>query len=164
MRFIPFILLASLTVAACQTVQPSNGFSATQIAVLKENGFERTSGNWEFGMADRLLFESDGSTLIPAQVEVIRAIAATLVKAGVHGAQVEGHTDSTGTAAYNQALSLQRAQAVARAMAKGGMAEAAIRTVGMGASNPIDNNATTLGRQENRRVVIIVTGVDASAP
>ena len=112
-------LLALTLLAACQTVQPSDGFTEAQKTVLRANGFQPVGSNWEFGMADRLLFSTDQSVLIPAQRDVISRIASALVAVEVRGAKVEGHTDNTGTAAYNEQLSQKRAQAVADALAAG---------------------------------------------
>ncbi|WHO40175.1 OmpA family protein [Sphingobium sp. AP49] len=154
-------ILAVLLLAACQTVQPSDGFTEPQKAVLRANGFQQVGTNWEFGMADRLLFATDQSVLISAQRDVISRISSALVAVDVHGAKVEGHTDNTGASAYNEQLSQKRAQAVADALAAGGMAPAALRPVGMGERVPVASNDTEVGRQENRRVVIIVAPSDA---
>lgn len=154
-------LLALTLLAACQTVQPSDGFTEAQKTVLRANGFQPVGSNWEFGMADRLLFSTDQSVLIPAQRDVISRIASALVAVEVRGAKVEGHTYNTGTAAYNEQLSQKRAQAVADALAAGGMAPAALHPVGMGLRVPVASNDSEVGRQENRRVVIIVAPGDA---
>lgn len=154
-------LLALTLLAACQTVQPNDGFTEAQKTVLRANGFQPVGSNWEFGMADRLLFSTDQSVLIPAQRDVISRIASALVAVEVRGATVEGHTDNTGTAAYNEQLSQKRAQAVADALAAGGMASAALHPVGMGLRAPVASNDSEVGRQENRRVVIIVAPGDA---
>ncbi len=69
---------------------------------------------------------------------------------------VTGHTDSIGSDAYNQRLSLARAQAVKQAMINMGIGSAIIQTVGMGESQPIADNETEEGRQRNRRVTIQV--------
>ena len=72
-------------------------------------------------------------------------------------ARVEGHTDSTGTSAYNLTLSRARAEAVAAPMQAGGMRFAADQIVGRGETLPLSSNTTAEGRQDNRRVVVIVT-------
>ncbi len=162
--FTSLILFAALALGACQTVPRQGGFTKKQVTVLKQNGFEPVGEDWQFGMADRLLFASDDSRLIPAQNDVITHMVRSLVSVGVHGARVEGHTDSVGRVRYNDALSLKRAQAVAGAMVAGGMGAEAIRVAGLGERAPIDNNSTALGRQENRRVVIIVSPADVLAP
>ena len=72
---------------------------------------------------------------------------------------IEGHTDSVGNAAMNQALSLRRANAVAEYMAKqGGFQRSMMETVGLGESKPIASNKTKKGRAQNRRVEITATG------
>lgn len=164
MRQIISLMILSLALAGCQTVPDRSGFTPRQVATLQQNGFEPVGDGWQFGMADRLLFASDESVLIPAQHGVIGAMARTLVAVDITGARVEGHTDSTGTAAYNEALSLKRAQAVADALGSGGMAPGALRVLGMGARLPVDSNRSADGRRENRRVVIIVSPADAIRP
>jgi outer membrane protein OmpA-like peptidoglycan-associated protein len=154
--------LACAALASCQTVQPQRrtGFTPQQIAVLRQQGFEQVGDDWQLGLADRLLFAVDESTLIPAQQAVIGHISSALAAVGIGGARVEGHTDSTGTASYNEALSLRRAQAVADALVRGGMRRPAMRVVGMGARAPVESNRSAAGRRENRRVVIIVSPSD----
>lgn len=164
MRTLVAFLFAGLALAACQTMPPKGPFTAQQLSTLKQNGFEPAGEDWQFGMADRLLFEVDQSTLIPAQRTIISRIAASLLGVGIHGARIDGHTDSTGAAAYNEALSGKRAQAVADALQAGGMARSALRVVAMGERDPINNNRSAAGRHENRRVVIIVSPSDATAP
>jgi len=161
------LLLSACLLAACQTVQPPQhqaGFTPRQVAMLKQQGFEPEGSGWQFGLADRLLFATDQDTLIPAQKEVISHIASALVGVDIRGAKVEGHTDSTGSVAYNEALSKARAQAVADQLVAGGMAAPAMQVVGMGASMPIESNDSAAGRRENRRVVIVVSPADAGEP
>ena len=70
--------------------------------------------------------------------------------------QVIGHTDSTGSAAYNQDLSERRARSVAGILQAGGVSSARITTTGRGASNPVASNDTAAGRAQNRRVEILI--------
>lgn len=157
-----FLLPSIFALAACQTVQPQRpaGFTLQQVAALQQQGFKPAGEDWQFGMADRLLFAFDDSTLIPEQKTAIGRISSALVKVDIRGARVEGHTDSTGTASYNEALSLRRAQAVADALVAGGIMQSAMRVVGMGARVPVESNGSLDGRRENRRVVIIVSPAD----
>ncbi|MDW6001588.1 OmpA family protein [Vibrio mangrovi] len=67
---------------------------------------------------------------------------------------VTGHTDSTGSAEYNQSLSEKRAQAVANALASQGVDPSRITVRGMGESEPVASNDTKEGREKNRRVEI----------
>jgi outer membrane protein OmpA-like peptidoglycan-associated protein len=69
---------------------------------------------------------------------------------------IEGHTDSTGDAAYNERLSEQRAEAVTRALVQRGVDSSRIRTTGLGENYPVADNATPTGRSENRRVEVVI--------
>ncbi len=71
---------------------------------------------------------------------------------------VEGYTDSTGTDAINLKLSQQRADAVRDYLISQGLAPDSITSQGMGSSNPVASNDTAAGRQQNRRVELIVSG------
>ena len=68
---------------------------------------------------------------------------------------VTGHTDSTGSDKYNQALSERRAQSVTSHLVENGMRLKRIETIGMGESQPIASNATESGRSQNRRVELV---------
>lgn len=72
---------------------------------------------------------------------------------------VTGHTDSTGSAAYNQALSERRAAAVRDYMISKGVDASLITSVGRGEEEPVADNKTREGRRLNRRVEVDVTGV-----
>jgi outer membrane protein OmpA-like peptidoglycan-associated protein len=65
---------------------------------------------------------------------------------------IEGHTDSTATAAHNQDLSLRRANAVKAYLVTAGVDGARLKTAGFGATKPVAPNATEMGRAQNRRV------------
>ena len=71
---------------------------------------------------------------------------------------IEGHTDSSGSAATNQVLSLKRANAVADYLSQQGLMRSSMTTVGLGESTPVADNKTKTGRAQNRRVEITATG------
>ena len=150
-------------VAACATVPAKPAFNAKQVAVLQENGFKPDGENYELGLADRVLFDVDQAELKPDMLDTIDKMTTALTSVGIHGATVEGHTDSTGSAEYNQSLSERRAQAVKARMAGAGMAPAEVGAVGKGETDPIADNGTEDGRAQNRRVVIVVTPANAIA-
>jgi len=108
-------------------------------------------------MADRLLFATNESAIQPEQTERLGTLARRLIAVGIPSARVEGHTDSTGAPDYNQKLSEARAQAVAAPLISGGMQFAPGQIIGRGETMPLSPNDTPEGRQDNRRVVIIVT-------
>lgn len=69
-----------------------------------------------------------------------------------------GHTDSTGPAAYNQKLSVRRAEAVKAYLVSKGIEQNRVYTEGKGETQPVASNATRQGRAQNRRVEIEVVG------
>ena len=75
---------------------------------------------------------------------------------------VEGHTDSQGSAAFNQKLSKKRADAVKDFLIQSGFPASKITSVGFGEENPIGNNKTSKGRQQNRRVEITALKLGAT--
>jgi len=68
---------------------------------------------------------------------------------------IEGHTDSSGAAAHNQALSEQRAASVKAYLVSQGVDAARLSTAGFGSSHPVADNASELGRAQNRRVELV---------
>ncbi len=67
-----------------------------------------------------------------------------------------GHTDSTGEASYNQALSERRADAARNFLIGAGLESGRVTAMGRGEEDPIDTNETETGRQENRRVEVAI--------
>ena len=70
---------------------------------------------------------------------------------------VEGHTDATVSDSYNQKLSEDRAAAVRAALVQGGVDPGSITSKGLGETTPVATNDTPAGRQQNRRVEVIIT-------
>ena len=155
------LIFVMALLAACQTTPSKPAFSAKQVALLNEQGFKPVGENYELGISDRLLFEVDKADLVPEMVITLDKLTRSLTSVGINGATVEGHTDSTGSAEYNQQLSKRRAATVKAAMVGGGLPAAAVRPLGLGETDPIADNETEAGRAENRRVVIVVTPMDA---
>lgn len=90
--------------------------------------------------------------------ERIARIAEALAGASDRKILVEGHTDSTGSAATNEKLSTLRAEAVKAIFVANGVSPDRIETHGYAATKPVASNATPAGRSQNRRVEIIVQG------
>ena len=153
-----FLAACAALLAACQSLPPPPaGFTAAQIALLKSEGFVETDLGWELSMPDRLLFAVNDSA-VPAEVaQRMAALAGNLLSVGIADARVEGHSDSTGSAAYNLSLSQARAATVAAALQAGGLRFAPGQIVGRGETLPLSDNSTPEGRQDNRRVVLIIT-------
>src|SRR5205814_1301845 len=71
---------------------------------------------------------------------------------------VEGHTDSVGAEEYNQRLSEQRGTAVRDYLTQQGMAATSVTAKGLGKTQPVASNDTAQGRQQNRRVELVISG------
>jgi OmpA-OmpF porin, OOP family len=106
-----------------------------------------------FSLSSEQLFDTDSSTLRPEGVTALKAVIDRhLANANVNSITVTGHTDSSGSDAYNQGLSERRANAVRDFLVQNGVDNSKIATVGRGESSPIATNDTAQGRQANRRV------------
>ena len=99
-----------------------------------------------------ILFATDQDQLLPGSGAALDVISQVLIAQPSLSVEIQGHTDSTGTAARNQALSANRADTVKDALALYGIHADRMRTKGYGASMPIADNGTEEGRQRNRRV------------
>lgn len=107
-------------------------------------------------MPGGLLFDVDSAAIDPAVQPDLRAVAQNLIDYPESSVTVFGHTDDTGSSAYNQDLSERRAQAVARVLVRDGVAPSRVRATGLGETQPVASNATPEGRQQNRRVEVII--------
>jgi outer membrane protein OmpA-like peptidoglycan-associated protein len=103
-----------------------------------------------------VLFDFDSARLTPPARRTAREIAGVLAEQKSRPIAVEGHTDSLGTAAYNDRLAEARARAVADTLAGNGVPRQRIRAQGYGESRPIATNSSAEGRQRNRRVEVIL--------
>lgn len=102
----------------------------------------------------QLRFPVGGSELVSERSEGLEAIAEVLARHGRLMARVEGHTDRSGSAAQNLALSRKRARSVKEALAATGVDAERIEIVGMGETRPIDDGRTAEARQRDRRVEV----------
>ncbi len=98
------------------------------------------------------LFTVNSATLLPGAYDELERVAGVLNQYPQTTIRIAGHTDSTGSADYNQKLSERRAQSVKTALAGMGVDPARMTTIGFGKSKPIAGNDTEAGRQQNRRV------------
>jgi outer membrane protein OmpA-like peptidoglycan-associated protein len=105
-----------------------------------------------------VLFDSGSYTLRPLAREKLAKISGIVLAYPSLMLAVEGNTDSVGTEAYNQELSEQRAEGVRSYLTKEGVPESSTTATGFGKTRPIASNDTTEGRQQNRRVELVVSG------
>jgi outer membrane protein OmpA-like peptidoglycan-associated protein len=105
-----------------------------------------------------VLFDTGSATLKPGAREKLARIAGILLSHPDLRLQIEGHTDSVGEADYNQRLSESRADSVRAYLLAQGIAAASVITTGFGETRPVTSNDTPAGRQQNRRVEVVVGG------
>jgi outer membrane protein OmpA-like peptidoglycan-associated protein len=110
-----------------------------------------------------VLFDFNKYTLKPGAREKMAKVSGILLAYPGLKLQLEGHTDSVGGDEYNLKLSQERADAVCSFLAEQGVAVATITSVGLGKSDPVASNDTAAGRQQNRRVELVVSGVAIGA-
>ncbi|MXQ06357.1 OmpA family protein [Alphaproteobacteria bacterium GH1-50] len=108
-------------------------------------------------MPEAILFATDSATLNPQLRSDLFVLSESLNKYPNSVVTVTGHTDNTGSAAYNQDLSERRAMSVASVLRSGGVSAGRLNVVGAGESRPIATNQTAAGRAQNRRVDITIT-------
>jgi len=105
-----------------------------------------------------VLFDTGSANLKSGAREKLAKVAGILLSHRGLKLQVEGHTDSVGSDDYNQRLSENRAASVRTYLVDSGIAANAIGTAGFGETMPVASNDTPAGRQQNRRVELIVSG------
>ena len=105
-----------------------------------------------------VLFDFDKYTLKPGAREKLAKVSGILLAYPGLKIQVEGHTDSVGTDEYNQRLSEQRADSVRDYLVQQGVPQSTVSAVGFGKEGPVASNDTASGRQQNRRVEMVVSG------
>ncbi len=99
-------------------------------------------------------FETGKSQLLSGGVNRLQPLINYLRLSPNTNVRIEGYTDNVGGAAYNQQLSLDRANAVEAILSAGGVSSTRISTIGSGLNKPVATNDTIAGRQSNRRVEI----------
>jgi outer membrane protein OmpA-like peptidoglycan-associated protein len=102
-----------------------------------------------------ILFDTDSATIRPESKPVLDEVVASLKAEPTWRLTIEGHTDSTGAAEHNRVLSQQRAESVKAYLGAAGIDPMRLRTAGFGATQPVADNATELGRSQNRRVELV---------
>lgn len=110
-------------------------------------------------MPQDILFDTDSALVRSDLRSDLRTLANNLRDYPNTTVDVLGHTDNTGTAAYNQNLSSRRASAVASVLMDAGVRPSRVRSFGRGEDEPIASNQTTEGRRQNRRVEIVIRPV-----
>ncbi len=117
-------------------------------------------------LPDGVTFDVGSATLQPAFRATLDQVATSLQQYPSSLVDVYGHTDSTGSDAFNQTLSENRARTVANYLVSRGVGAARVRSQGFGETMPVASNDTVDGRAKNRRVeikIVPVTQADVAA-
>jgi outer membrane protein OmpA-like peptidoglycan-associated protein len=129
--------------------------------VLSELGARSTDRGTVVTLGD-VLFDTASSTLNPGGMQQIQRLSTYLNANPSQTVRIEGHADSRGSEASNEALSQRRADAVRAALITAGVDPARMIAMGMGEALPVASNATAAGRQQNRRVEIVIQGAPSA--
>jgi outer membrane protein OmpA-like peptidoglycan-associated protein len=152
---------AELDSAAKQTAQLQAEKAQLRIQLLTQfNAILQTRDTARgliVNMSD-VLFDTAKSSLRPLAREKLAKVAGIVSGHPGLRLEVEGHTDSVGGDDYNQQLSEQRGQAVRAYLIEQGMAASSVTARGFGKTQPVASNDTAEGRQQNRRVEIVISG------
>ena len=113
---------------------------------------KRTENGVIVNMKNDILFDTGSAVLKDEAIAQLTQVGDIIAKYGDDRVRIEGHTDSTGTKAGNEQLSMRRAEAVKRVLTSRGVQENQILVLGLGDTRPIADNKTADGRSKNRRV------------
>ena len=131
-------------------------------AQLANSGVEvqRVGNNITLDMPGGVTFATNSADINANFYSVLDQVAATLGEFNQTVIEVAGHTDSTGSRAYNMTLSERRAGSVVSYLSGRGIARERMIAVGAGPDHPVDTNETAEGRAQNRRVEITIVPVE----
>jgi outer membrane protein OmpA-like peptidoglycan-associated protein len=121
----------------------------------------RVGDNITLNMPGNITFATDSADLSSDFYDVLNSVSKVLNEFNKTVIEVAGHTDSTGSDAYNQSLSERRAMSVAAYLKSQKIMPERVITVGMGESRPVADNASSEGRQANRRVELTLVPLTA---
>lgn len=113
-------------------------------------------GSVQLIMPGSITFDTNKSNIKPNFYTTLNKVAQTLAEDNQSAILVTGYTDNTGNDSINMPLSQQRAQSVKNYLAGKGVSSGRIDAQGYGSANPIADNSTASGREQNRRVEISI--------
>lgn len=163
---VAFSLFAVLGVTSCK----QQAIMVNQGAVVSKDGTDdglknvkgefkdatRTDEGIRFTLSSDLLFPTNSSYLTDQAKVELSKLSKLLMNDRAKKVRVDGHTDATGTAEYNQWLSEKRAASVKAFLEEAGVSASRIQTQGLGQTAPVADNKTPEGRQKNRRVEVVI--------
>lgn len=120
-------------------------------------GIVNNGNNLTVTLPQDILFATNSTSVSGGAQSDLRTLASSMNQYPNTTVNVIGHTDNVGDAAFNFDLSQRRAQAVTSVLINAGVSPARIRSIGRGEDAPVAANLTAEGRQQNRRVEIVIT-------
>lgn len=123
---------------------------------LARLGAKVTEAEITIQLSGSVLFDFDSAEIRADAERTLTDVSNVISAYAGRPVRVEGHTDSIASDAYNQKLSQSRAGSVADWLAAHGVEKSRIKTAGFGESRPVATNDTAAGRQQNRRVEIVI--------
>ena len=159
---------AALAQSKNATEQADTARSETANAKMQSEDLQRQLAELNAKLTDRgmvvtlgdVLFSTGKSELHGGSDKHLGKLASFLNKYQDRNVTIEGHTDSVGSESANESLSLRRADAVKAYLVEKGIAASRITSLGKGEGSPVATNDSALGRQQNRRVEVVIA--DAS--
>jgi outer membrane protein OmpA-like peptidoglycan-associated protein len=166
--FLAMLAVASMLAPSCKTKKipaktqvpvMDNPKGDTELDNIKkempDDQVERTENGIKFTFNSEVLFPINSSYLSDVAKSKLEDVAKILKsKESSRKILVDGHSDATGTANYNQWLSEKRAVSVKTFLVAQGIDEQRIKTAGYGSTQPVASNKTPEGRLKNRRVEV----------
>jgi outer membrane protein OmpA-like peptidoglycan-associated protein len=139
--------------------QQQRDFEAALAEEQRQNDLEiqrMQDESLKIDVSSEVSFDFGSANLKPAFLATLDKVADVLNRYPKTNVTVVGHTDSTGSEAYNQVLSERRARNVSDYLVSRGVSSGRMFSIGQGESQPRESNDTEAGRQLNRRVEILV--------
>lgn len=167
MRRLTFWALAIAAASGCAALAPAEKMD--QFPVMDVKGERPPPGPDKIvltpsniAIIDKIQFETGKADLKPVSFPVLDEVVKVLKSnPQIKEVDVEGHTDSTGSAEINRTLSKDRAQSCIKYLQSKGVKSGVLTAKGYGPDRPIADNATEEGREANRRVEFLITRQDA---
>ncbi|MBS3939352.1 MAG: OmpA family protein [Actinobacteria bacterium] len=143
---------------------PASDVEIRVAEIIVEFDGEVTDQGTVLTLEEPILFDFDSADLKSSAAGPLDDIAEVLAFYGDAPVEIVGHTDDQGSADYNLDLSRRRAAAVFDALRERGIDEARMSSEGRGFDDPVTSNDTEEGRAQNRRVEVLIVGVEPPDP
>lgn len=154
----------ALRLAEAQAAQAELAKREAEVATAQAQTLRRQLQNLQARQTDRglvftlgdVLFETGEAELRAESLANLERLVGFIEQYPQRSVNIEGHTDSVGSADFNLELSQQRAEAVRDALVDHGVDATRLKAIGLGEQFPIADNQSDFGRRQNRRVEIII--------